>query len=84
MAHYSEEMKASIIQKMIPPNNVSIAQLKRQTGNTDATLYTWRKQARAQGVPVPGDGKNPHQWSAQNKFAVLMETASMNNTELKN
>ena len=63
-------------------NNISVAQLKRETGITDATLYTWRKQARTQGVPVPGDGKNPNQWSAGNKFAVLMETASMNSTEL--
>ena len=71
MARYSKEMKAAIIQKMMPPNNVSVAQLKRETGITDATLYTWRKQARAQGVPVPGNGKNPNQWSAENKFAVL-------------
>ena len=82
MARYSKEMKAAIIQKMMPPNNVSVAQLKRETGITDATLYTWRKQARVQGVPVPGDGKNPNQWSAENKFAVLMETATMNTTEL--
>ncbi|WOG26764.1 IS3 family transposase [Endozoicomonas sp. 8E] len=82
MTRYSKEMKESIIQKMMPPNNVSVAQLKRETGITDATLYTWRKQAKAQGVAVPGDGKNPQQWSAENKFAVLMETANMNTTEL--
>ena len=82
MVRYSKEMKAAIIQKMMPPNNVSVAQLKKETGIADATLYTWRKQAREQGVPVPGDGKNPQQWSAQDKFAVLMETAAMNTTEL--
>ena len=82
MTRYSKEMKEAIIQKMMPPNNVSVAQLKRETGITDATLYTWRKQARAQGIPVPGDGKNPHQWNAESKFAVLMETATMNATEL--
>ena len=71
MVRYSKEMKAAIIQKMMPPNNVSVAQLKKETGIADAALYTWRKQAREQGVPVPGDGKNPQQWSAQDKFAVL-------------
>ncbi|KEQ17106.1 transposase [Endozoicomonas numazuensis] len=78
MARYSKEMKAAIIQKMMPPNNVPVSQLKKDTGITDATLYTWRKQARVQ----PGDGKNPDQWSAEDKFAVLMETATMNTTEL--
>ena len=82
MASYSKEFKASIIQRMMPPNNVSVTQLKKETGITDATLYTWRKQAKAQGVPVPGDGKNPDQWTAQDKFSVLMETASLNATEL--
>lgn len=82
MASYSKELKASIIQKMMPPNNVSVSQLKKDTGITDATLYTWRKQAKAQGLTVPGDGKNPEQWSAQDKFSVLMETASLNTAEL--
>ena len=82
MARYPEEMKQAIIQKMMPPNNVPVARLMKETGITDATLYTWRKQARNKGAPVPGNGKNPQQWSAQDKFAVLMETAAMNTTEL--
>lgn len=82
MTRYSEELKASIIAKMMPPNNVTIAQLSQETGITDATLYTWRKQARANGVPVPGDGKNPEQWRSEDKFAVVLETAALNETEL--
>ncbi|MCY4473214.1 MAG: hypothetical protein OXC07_10440 [Kistimonas sp.] len=31
---------------------------------------------------MPGNGKNPQQWFAQDKFAVLMETAAMNTAEL--
>ena len=42
MARYSEEFKESIIQKMVPPNNVSVAQLVRDTGISDVTLYTWQ------------------------------------------
>jgi len=82
MARYSSELKASIIKKMMPPNNISVSQLKKETGITDATLYTWRKQAKSQGVPVPGNGKNPKQWSAEDKFSVLMETAPLNQAEL--
>ena len=82
MARYSEELKASVIQRMMPPNNVPIAQLVKETGITDATLYTWRKKMRAQGVPVPGDGQNPEQWRSEDKFAVFLETAALNETEL--
>ena len=82
MAKYPAELKASVIQKMMPPHNVPVAQLERETGISNVTLYTWRKQAREQGAPVPGDGKNPEQWSAENRFSVLMETAALNSAEL--
>ena len=82
MTRYTEEMKAAVIQKMMPPGNVSVAELEKTTGIANTTLYNWRKQAIAQGVPVPGNGKNPQQWSAETQFAVLVETGSMNQTEL--
>ncbi|WP_373691371.1 transposase [Endozoicomonas sp. YOMI1] len=52
MARYSEEFKESITQKMMPPNNVPVSQLVRDTGISDVTLYTWRKKALFQGIPV--------------------------------
>jgi transposase len=82
MARYSEEFKESIIQKMMPPNNVRVSQLVRDTGISDVTLYTWRKNAVSKGVPVPGDGKNPVQWTAENKLAVIIETAALNEAEM--
>jgi transposase-like protein len=82
MARYSEEFKESIIQKMMPPNNVSVSQLVRDTGISDVTLYTWRKKAITKGIPVPGDGKNPDQWTPENKLAVIIETAALNEAEM--
>ena len=37
MTRYSEEFKASVVQKMGPPNNVAVAQLARETGIAKAT-----------------------------------------------
>lgn len=82
MARYSEEFKESIIQKMMPPNNVPVSQLVRDTGISDVTLYTWRKKALSQGIPVPGNGKNPDQWTPENQLAVIIETAALNEAEL--
>ena len=82
MARYSEEFKESIIQKMMPPNNVPVSQLVHETGISDVTLYTWRKNAVSQGKPVPGDGKNPDQWTPENQLAVIIETAALNEAEM--
>jgi len=79
---YSEKFKESIIQKMMPPNNVPVSKLVRDTGISDVTLYNWRKNAISKGVPVPGDGKNPDQWTAANKLAVIIETAALNEVEI--
>ena len=82
MIRYSEKFKESIIQKMMPPNNVPVSKLVRDTGISDVTLYNWRKNAISKGVPVAGDGKNPGQWTAANKLAVIIETAALNEVEI--
>ena len=56
---YSEEFKESIIQKMMPPNAVSVSKLVKETGVSDVTLYKWRKEYRNQGVAVPADKSKP-------------------------
>ena len=79
---YSLERKEAVIKRMMPPSNTPISQLVEETGISDATLYTWRKQAKNRGLAVPGDGKNPENWSTQDKFAVVLETATLNEAEL--
>ena len=31
---------------------------------------------------MPGDGKNAEDWSSEDKFAVVLETAALNGTDL--
>ena len=31
---------------------------------------------------MPADGKNPEKWSSEDKFAIVLETASLNEAEL--
>ena len=71
-----------VVRKMMPPSPVTVGELSRETGVTTATLYNWRKEYRAQGVAVPARKENPEQWSSEDKFAVVVETASMNEAEL--
>ena len=64
---YSPEFKASLIAKMLPPNNVPVPILVQETGIPKDTLYAWRSKARrdAQGADgVAGDGglSQPIRW----------------------
>jgi len=82
VTRYSQERKAAVIKRMMPPDNTPIPVLVEETGISDVTLYHWRKQAKAKGLVVPGDGRNPENWSSEDKFAVVVETAAMNEAEL--
>ena len=64
------------------PNQKSIPQLCSETGVSDATLYKWRKSYRNKGVGVPGDKSKPEFWTAGDKLAVVIETASLNEVQL--
>lgn len=79
---YSDEMKESILKRMMPPNNEAISKLSDETGITEATLYKWRKDARAAGKATPGDGQRAEQWNSEDKFLIVMETFAMNGAEL--
>lgn len=79
---YSPERKESVLKKMLPPNNISIASLAKEEGISDATLYNWRQQARNQGRLMPDSDNTPNGWTSRDKFAAVMETAAMNETEV--
>ena len=67
---------------MMPPNAQSVAQVSRETGVTSATLYNWRNRYRLEGNAVPADPSNPESWSGENKLAVIIETAALNEADL--
>jgi transposase len=81
MPRYSEERKSSVLKKLLPPNNRSVLGVAKEEGISEPTLYNWLKQAREQGLPVPGSGKQTEDWSAEAKFAVVVETASLSEVE---
>ncbi|MBT6702246.1 MAG: transposase [Gammaproteobacteria bacterium] len=79
---YSTEFKESIIKKMMPPNPISVSQLVKETGVSDVTLYKWRKDYSNQGIAVPANPNNSERWTAEDKLAVVIETASLNEAQL--
>ena len=79
---YSPERKETVLQKMMPPYNRSISQLAQKEGISEATLYNWHSGARAKGLLMPDGDSGPSGWNARDKFAAVVESASLNEHEL--
>ena len=82
MPHYSDERKQQILSKLLPPSNMSVAEVARTEGISEQTLYNWQNKAKQQGRPVPGNKPTSEQWSAEAKLATVIETAPLNEAEL--
>ena len=82
MKTYPEEFKSSIVVKMLPPNNVSVAQLVKETGIPRDTLYGWRRAAGGQGSLPATPAAPVGTLSSAEKFGVVVETAVLNELEL--
>jgi transposase-like protein len=82
MTHYSEEFRSSVAARLLPPNNARIADIVKETGVPKDTLYDWRARYRNKQGISPSSRKSSNQYSADDKLAVIIETASLNETEL--
>jgi transposase-like protein len=78
---YSPERKEAVLKKMMPPHNRSIQQLAGEEGISEATLYNWRNEARTKGILLPDGDTSPEGWNARDKFAAVLESASLNEEE---
>jgi len=78
---YSPERKEAVLKKMMPPHNRSVVHLAIEEGISEATLYNWRKEARSKGILMPDADTGPKGWSARDKFAAVIESASLNEQE---
>ena len=79
--HHSPELKEAVLRRLLPPNNESITKVSREDGIPQGTLTRWKNEAKAQGIAAP-TGENAETWSTQDKFLIVVETASMNESDL--
>ena len=78
---YSPELKEAMLRRMLPPNSESVTKIAKEEGIPQGTLSRWKNEAKANGIAAP-TGDNTETWSTQDKFLIVVETASMNETEL--
>ncbi len=77
--HYSKEFKEAILKKL-SQSELSVSKFAQQEGINLSTLYSWQKQFKVSGFSVIKAG-SPDKWSAEEKFAVVLETATLSEIE---
>jgi len=82
MKVYPEELKASLIVKMLTPNNARVADLARDSGIPKNTLYYWRRKALNGNTTSLRNPKSSGDLSSDEKFNIVLETAILNEVEL--
>jgi transposase-like protein len=60
---YSNELKQSIIAKMLPPSNQSLSKIYQESGVPLGTLKKWQKDLRAGGFAAPAGEQQSDEWS---------------------
>src|SRR5699024_11001617 len=76
-----KERKQAILKKLAPPHSMTVPEVATQEGIGKSTLYNWRKTARQAGAIMPSNSATPENWSSEEKFRAVVETASMSEAE---
>ena len=79
---YSPERKSVVLKRMMLQNTLAIRQPSQEEGISEATLHKWRAEARGKGQLLPDADVGPEGWSSRDKFAVVLETAALNEADL--
>ena len=83
MKQYPDELKNSIIARMMPPHNEDVPALSAETGIPKDTLYAWRIKHRRGNQQLQAQQiDQTSKISSADKFDIVVETAHMNQAEL--
>jgi transposase-like protein len=78
--HYSKQFKEAIIKKL-NQSELSLRQFAKQESMNPSTLYKWKEEFKISGSSVSKEIR-PEQWSGEEKFAVVLETATLSEIEI--
>jgi len=77
---YSSQFKETILNKL-SQSGLSVRKFAEQEGIKLSTLYSWQKQFNTSGLNVTKECSSD-KWSSEEKFAVVLETATLSEVEL--
>ena len=91
MAPYSESFRKRMIEKLAGPHAKTATALADEVGVSQATLSRWLRGAGTVGrtmpppddaPPAPPPAKRPQDWTAEEKWALVIEVATVPQAEL--
>ena len=80
--HYTKDFKDSILKRLEAPTNETVTSVCKDTGVSRATIYKWIKESNQSQEGSQINLKSKSKWSSEDKFHIVIETASMNENEL--
>lgn len=80
MKHYPEAHKKAVIRKLVE-SGLSLRQFAKLESLNLSTLYSWRDKYLEAGSSL-ADSSSSEGWSPEQKFSIVLETASLSEIEL--
>ncbi len=74
---YSSGMKATIIKRILPPNEESVTVVNQETGASAQTLYNWKKQAAEGMLDNEASALLPNDRKPGEKLTLLLESKGL-------
>ena len=71
--NYSEGFREAAVKKMLEPGARGVAELSRELGVSEQTLYNWRNRFRVAGIK----DRTPRQWTVQERYDATLHAASL-------
>lgn len=75
---YTAEFKESVLKRLEPPTNDTVASLAEELGVSRTAIYTWRRTKDNSS----GSSNPTKRWSPKDKFHVVLETSTLTEQEL--
>jgi transposase-like protein len=77
---FTWEDRKRIIQRLLPPENISVKELAKEIGVSDVTIYDWR--TKINNGYLDKKSSSDKKYSAEDKFHIVLETYSLSEGEL--
>ena len=79
---YTKEFKASVLKRLEQPTNDAITSISGELGIPRTTIYQWIRKAETDNTKTTINHKTTNRWTSEDKFHVVLETATLTETEL--
>lgn len=79
---YTKELKDSILKRLDQPSNETVASISAETDIPKGTIYQWIKNNNQNQKSNPVNLKSKANWTSEDKFHVVLETASLSEADL--